>query len=78
MQVFKLVVNSCINFNNGSVSRVFGTAISRFTAVMFKTSSNNIYSIYFSIKIYIYISIKGTTSMPTESLLSRESNRGYL
>ena len=41
IQVFKLKqLNYCINFNNGSVNRVFGTAISRFTAVMFKTSSN--------------------------------------
>jgi len=33
-------------------NRVFGTDISRFTAVMFKTSSNNSYSIYFQIKIF--------------------------
>ena len=62
-----------------------GTAIRRFTAVMFKNSSNNCYSIkclnkkkivdkQIYIYIYIYInviSLRETTAMTIESILSR-------
>jgi len=39
------LLNTSLNFFVGSVNHMFGTAIRRFTAVMFKNSYNNSYSI---------------------------------
>ena len=58
---------------------MFGTAISRFTDVRFKNSSNNRYSIDFlnkndNINIKIFLnSLRETTELTIESILSRES-----